>query len=164
MIRLIQFILSFILYYHYSKLETLQLWYWKMQLFDYQNHTVVETETLQISRKLKPSDGNTLTLTIHSNKIIEIGEVARFINYIWFLNLQEYIIYTNNWSFWKNKIVCKVHLLGRGRITYTRSGQKIRIRYRITFFRPSLSFWEDWVGKFIKYILIMVNFELNRLK
>ena len=52
-----------------------------MQLFDYQNHTVVETETLRISRKLKPSDGNTLALTIHSNKIIEIGEVARFINY-----------------------------------------------------------------------------------
>lgn len=50
-----------------------------MQLFDYQNHIVVETETLRISQKLKPSDGNMLTLTIHS-KIIEIGEVDRFIN------------------------------------------------------------------------------------
>lgn len=50
-----------------------------MQLFDYQNHTVVETETLRISRKLKPSDDNVLTLTKYS-KIIEIGEVVRSIN------------------------------------------------------------------------------------
>ena len=33
------------LYYRYSKLETLQSWHWEQRLFDDQNHTVAETET-----------------------------------------------------------------------------------------------------------------------